>query len=99
MIKMTMAEYKKAIAENIPLPSTIQQEMLMNAVMSVNDQLKQGGEAHLSAGRYDGNRTTLCAMARNVKKMYQDKGYTVHLCEYSQNNRNNYFSMTIEIGA
>ena len=95
---MTMAEYKKAIAENIPLPSTIQQEMLMNAVMNVNDQLKRNGEAHLSAGRYSGNRATLCAMAHSVKKMYQDKGYTVDLYEYSQNNRNDYFSMTIEIG-
>lgn len=95
---MTMAEYKKAIAENIPLPSTIQQEMLMNAVMSINKQLKRSGEAQLSAGRYSGNRTTLCAMAHNIKKMYQDKGYTVYLHEYSQNNRNDYFYMTIEIG-
>ena len=96
---MTMIEYKKAISENIPLPTTIQQELLMKAVMNINEQLKQGGSAHLSAGRHDGNRTTLCAMARNIKNLYKSKGYEVSLYEYSQNNRDSYFSMTIIIGA
>lgn len=95
---MTMAEYKKAIAKNIPIPTTIQQELLMQAVMNINDQLKQGGEAYLSAGRYDGNRATLCAMARNIKSLYKSKGYTVSLYEYSQSNRDSYFSMFIQIG-
>lgn len=96
---MTMAEYKKALAEHIPMPSTIQQELLMQNVMNVNKMLKKYGYAHLYAGRNDGNRTTLCGIARNIKSLYQAKGYKVSLYEYSQNNRDSYFSMTIEIGA
>lgn len=96
---MTMAEYKKALAEHIPMPTTIQQELLMENVMSINEMLKKRGSAYLHAGRNDGNRTTLCAMARNIKSLYQAKGYKVSLYEYSQNNRDSYFSMTIEIGA
>lgn len=95
---MTMAEYKKALAEHIPMPTTIQQELLMENVMSINKMLKKRGSAYLCAGRGDGNRTTLCAMARNIKSLYQAKGYKVGLYEYSQNNKDSYFSMTIEIG-
>lgn len=95
---MTMADYKKALAQHIPMPATIQQELLMKAVMNINEQLKKKGSAYLSAGRCDGNRTTLCAMARSIKNLYKSKGYAVSLYEYSENNRDSYFCMSIEIG-
>ena len=93
---MTMTEYKKALAENIPIPSTLQQEMLMRFVVKINEELKKHGQAQFTCGRRDGNRTTVCNMGRSVKKMYEEKGYKVSLYEYALSNSYNYFCITIE---
>ena len=94
---MTMNEYTKSIMENIPAPATVRQSLVQQFVtMAIND-LTTKGEAHLFGGRYgiDGNRNVLCATARKVQAMFEAKGYIVSLYEYSTNNRDSYFSMTI----
>ena len=94
---MTMVEYKKALAEKIPLPSTLQQEKLMRLVMKINQELDQYGRAQFTCGHRDGSRTTVCSMGRNIKKMYEEKGYIVSLYEYALSNRSDYFCITIEL--
>lgn len=94
---MTMNEYKKKLEDSIPTPTTVQQSLVAEMVSLINEDLMTKGGVSISAGRGDGNRKALCQAARTVAKLYEDKGYTVCLYEYSENNRNSYFTMGILI--
>lgn len=94
---MTMNEYTKSIMENIPTPATVRQSLVQQFVVMAINELTTKGEANLFGGRcgIEGNRNVLCATARKVRTMFKEKGYIVSLYEYSTNNRDSYFSMTI----
>lgn len=96
---MTMNEYTESIMKNIPTPANVRQTLVQQFVSMVINDLTTKGEAHLFGGRYgmDGNRNILCATARKVQAMFKEKGYRVSLYEYSKNNRNSYFSLSIRL--
>lgn len=96
---MNMKDYTKILAEHIPMPTTIQQALLVKNMMKLNESLKERGLAHLEMGCNDGSRSTLCAMARNLRQLYLNRGYKVDLYEYSQSRKDRYFSLIIEIDA
>lgn len=94
-----MNEYTESIMKNIPTPANVRQTLVQQFVSMVINDLTTKGEAHLFGGRYgmDGNRNILCATARKVAAMFKEKGYRVSLYEYSKNNRNSYFSLSIRL--
>ena len=95
-MKMTMNEYVRETIMTLPEPTTIHQCLIEKMVVEVVEQLQNRGEARIDRGYNDGNRKVQVEAGHRVKEIFETKGYSVQMYEYSEKTYDKYFWITIE---
>lgn len=93
---MTMNEYVKEVIATLPEPTTIHQCLVEKMIGEVVEQLQNRGYARIDRGYNDGSRKAQITTGLRAKEIFEAKGYSVQMYEYSEKTYDKYFWLTVE---
>ena len=94
---MNMSEFVTEMIKSLPTPETLQQEMVQRAVESILNNLRNSGQTNYVWGSGEGSRAHCWQVCKRVAQVFNSRGYVTNFWEYSQNNRDKYCYLHVEL--